>query len=117
MNGTRDEFLAGPALALNQNGGIRRRDFADKLKDFANLRSAANDIVLDADFGAQRQVFLTKLLPVIEVFQSQGGDLSDGLKDAQMVAVKLHGGNFCVEINHASDTLADNHGNANKRGH
>src|ERR1700757_3865370 len=52
---------------------------------------------------------------MVQIFQSERGDVSDGLKNAQMGIVELHGGDSSVEIDGAYRALRDNHGNAKKR--
>src|SRR6266404_5655509 len=45
VNSTRDQFLAGPGFALNQNGRVRWRDAFDLLENHPESRALAYDLL------------------------------------------------------------------------
>ena len=52
VDGAGDQFLAGPALAADQDGHVLRRDPADRLVDVEHLRAAADQQVALGPLGA-----------------------------------------------------------------
>src|SRR5687768_1964002 len=71
VNGARDELLARPALALNQNGRTARRRLNDQVEHSAHGRATAHDVVevavLLLDVLPQRAVLIDKAAPLERV--------------------------------------------------
>ena len=74
------KFLAGPAFAQNQDGGIGGRDAFDELINLAHARAAADHVVLKLHFGAEAQVFAAQAFELSGVFDSDGSEAGDGGK-------------------------------------
>src|SRR3974390_3146091 len=117
MNRARYEFLAGAALSLNQHCGIRGSYLANELKNLLNFLAASDDIMLEGDLRAQRQILLTQLLPMPQVLQSQRRNVGDGLQDPQMSVVELNGRHSGVKIDGANHPFSNDHGNTKKGYH
>ena len=66
MHGTRDQFFAGAAFAVNQDGALGRGDGADRLLQFLHGRAGANDVVERVACG--RVALEGKVLPAERKF-------------------------------------------------
>src|SRR6266852_2271967 len=57
MQGVSDEFLAGAALAINQNAAVRRRSHGDLLAQRLHRHAVADHLIAMAQLGTQQLVF------------------------------------------------------------
>jgi hypothetical protein len=77
MRGPSREFLAGAALAADEDGRFGRSHSRQELEDFLHARAFTHQAAIEGDLFHQALIFLFQPLQTARIFQRHGGDASD----------------------------------------
>ena len=88
MDGARHQFLAGAALAADQNGGIALGYLADEGLHLAHAPALADDDAFKIQLRLQSAIFVAQRFRGENVVQRDRGDSGNRAQEVHMVVLK-----------------------------